>query len=142
MGYFGVAVTHMDNILAGAPNAKQLSEGLAAVENARIAGLPTARERDFVAAVGVFFQGDEKQPGPAASRRRRRGTRSLPLPGLPPRLAVAFAFSESPAYLHAVNARTSVTRMGKQRSLAQNLLRILTLPPLLTCLNFVVLNHF
>lgn len=82
MAYFGVAVTHMDNILAGAPNAKQLSEGLAAVENARIAGLPTARERDFVAAVGVFFKGDEKQPGPARmeafSREMERVSKAYP----------------------------------------------------------------
>ena len=82
MAYFGVAVTHMDNILAGAPNAKQLSEGLTAVEKAKAAGLPTARERDFVAAVGAFFQGDEKQPGPARmevfSREMERVSKAYP----------------------------------------------------------------
>jgi hypothetical protein len=65
MAHYGVAVTHMDNILAGAPSPKQLAEGRAALAKAKAAGLPTPRERDFVAAADAFFEGDEKQPSMA-----------------------------------------------------------------------------
>ena len=62
MAHYGVAVTLMDNILAGAPTPKQLADGKAALGKARAAGLPTQREKDYVAAADVFFAADEKQP--------------------------------------------------------------------------------
>lgn len=62
MAHYGVAVTQMDNILAGAPSPKQLVDGKAALAKARAAGLPTQREKDYVAAADVFFAADEKQP--------------------------------------------------------------------------------
>src|SRR5688572_11771941 len=62
MAHYGTALTLMDNILAGAPTPKQLADGKAALEKARAAGLPTQREKDYVAAADVFFAGDEKQP--------------------------------------------------------------------------------
>lgn len=64
MAHFGVALTHMDNILAGAPTPKQLADGKAALAKARAAGLPTQREKDYVAAAEAFFEADEKQPAP------------------------------------------------------------------------------
>ena len=62
MAHFGVAVTQMDNILAGAPTAKQLTEGRAALAKAQAAGLPTAREKDYVGAAEAFFALDDKAP--------------------------------------------------------------------------------
>jgi len=61
MAHYGVALTQMDNILAGAPSPKQLIDGRAALAKARVAGLPTQREQDYVGAAEVFFAGDEKQ---------------------------------------------------------------------------------
>lgn len=65
MAHYGLALTSMDNILAGAPSPKQLAEGRASLARAREAGLPTQREKDFVAAAEAFFSGDEKQPASA-----------------------------------------------------------------------------
>src|SRR6187402_1626315 len=62
MAHYGVAVTQMDNILAGAPSPKQLVDGRAALAKARVAGLPTKREQDYASAADEFFAGDEKQP--------------------------------------------------------------------------------
>ena len=62
MAHYGVALTLMDNILAGSPTPKQLAEGRAALAKARAAGLQTQREKDFVAAADAFFAADEKQP--------------------------------------------------------------------------------
>jgi pentatricopeptide repeat protein len=65
MAHYGIAVTHMDNILAGAPSPKQLADGRVSLEKAKAAGLATQREKDFVATADAFFAGDEKQPPPA-----------------------------------------------------------------------------
>ena len=65
MAHYGMALTSMDNILAGAPSPKQLAEGRASLAKAREAGLPTQREKDYVAAAEAFFAGDEKQPASA-----------------------------------------------------------------------------
>ena len=62
MAHYGIAVTHMDNILGGAPSPKQIADGKAALARARAAGLPSQREKDYVAAAEEFFAGDEKQP--------------------------------------------------------------------------------
>ncbi len=62
MAHYGIALTFMDNILGGAPSPKQLADGRASLANARTVGLPTAREKDYVAAAEVFFEGGEKQP--------------------------------------------------------------------------------
>ena len=62
MAHYGTAITAMDNILAGAPSPKQLADGKAALDKARAAGLPTQREKDYVAAADTFFAGDDKQP--------------------------------------------------------------------------------
>ena len=62
MAHYGVALTNMDNILAAAPTPKQLADGREALAKAKAAGLPTQREKDFVAAADAFFAGDEKQP--------------------------------------------------------------------------------
>ena len=43
MAHYGIAVTQMDNILAGAPSPKQLVDGRAALAKARVAGSPQAR---------------------------------------------------------------------------------------------------
>jgi tetratricopeptide (TPR) repeat protein len=62
MAHYGIALTQMDNILAGSPTPKQLADGRAALAKAKAAGLPTQREKDFVAAADAFFEADEKQP--------------------------------------------------------------------------------
>lgn len=62
MAHYGIALTYMDNILGGAPSPKQLADGKASLDKARAAGLPTEREKAFVAAADAFFAGEEKQP--------------------------------------------------------------------------------
>ncbi|MGH7277359.1 MAG: hypothetical protein ACREJG_01580 [Candidatus Rokuibacteriota bacterium] len=56
MAHWGTAVAWLGNPLAGAPPAKNVQEGAAAVARAEAAGAKTQRERDYVAAIAAFYK--------------------------------------------------------------------------------------
>jgi hypothetical protein len=55
IAHWGAAVAWLGNPLAGPPVARGLQEGAAAVRRARAAGAGTQRERDYIAAIEVFY---------------------------------------------------------------------------------------
>jgi hypothetical protein len=56
IAHWGAAVAWLGNPLAGPPVPRGLAEGSAAVARARAAGARTERERDYIAAIGVFYK--------------------------------------------------------------------------------------
>ena len=56
MAWWGVAMSWLGNPLAGPPGARGLKEGWTAVEKAKAAGAKTDRERDYIAAVEIFYK--------------------------------------------------------------------------------------
>jgi tetratricopeptide (TPR) repeat protein len=60
MAHWGAAVAWLGNPLAGPPAARGLQEGSAAVTRAKAAGAKTQRERDYIAAIEVFYKDHEK----------------------------------------------------------------------------------
>jgi tetratricopeptide (TPR) repeat protein len=56
IAHWGAAVAWLGNPLAGPPPGTRLREGAAAVERAKAAGARTPRERDYIAAIGVFYR--------------------------------------------------------------------------------------
>ncbi len=59
MGHWGVAMSNYHPLWAP-PTAAELEKGLKAVEKARAAGARTARERDYIAAIEVFYKDSDK----------------------------------------------------------------------------------
>ncbi len=59
MGYWGVAMSNYHPIWAP-PTPEELKKGLAAVETAKSAGAPTERERDYIAAIEVFYKDSDR----------------------------------------------------------------------------------
>jgi tetratricopeptide (TPR) repeat protein len=59
MGYWGIAMSNYHPIWAP-PTATELQKGLSAVEKAKAAGAPTQRERDYIAAIGLFYNDSAK----------------------------------------------------------------------------------
>lgn len=59
MAHWGVAMSNYHPLWAP-PTAAELQKGGRAVEQARAAGLPTPRERDYVAAVELFYKDADK----------------------------------------------------------------------------------
>jgi hypothetical protein len=59
MGYWGVAMSQYHPIWAP-PTAAELQKGLSAVEKAKAAGARTVRERDYIAAIEVFYKDADK----------------------------------------------------------------------------------
>ena len=59
MGYWGIAMSNYHPIWAP-PTAAELKKGLSAVEKAKAVGARTQRERDYIAAIEVFYQGSDK----------------------------------------------------------------------------------
>jgi hypothetical protein len=57
MAYWGMAMSHYHTIW-GPPTESEFAAGRAAAQKAAAVGAPTARERDYIAAIGVFYQGD------------------------------------------------------------------------------------
>ena len=55
MAHWGVAMSNYHPLWAP-PTAAEMQKGLKAVEQARAASLPTQRERDYVAAIGLFYK--------------------------------------------------------------------------------------
>jgi tetratricopeptide (TPR) repeat protein len=60
MAYWGVAMSNYHPLWAP-PTAAELKNGLAAVEKAKLAGARTQRERDYIAAVEVFYKDADKR---------------------------------------------------------------------------------
>lgn len=56
IAHWGAAVAWLGNPLAGAPSARGITEGSAAVERAKLAGAKTQRERDYIAAIEAFYK--------------------------------------------------------------------------------------
>jgi predicted Zn-dependent protease len=59
MGYWGVAMSNYHPIWAP-PTPEEFKKGLAAAEKAKSAGAPTERERDYIAAIEVFYKDADK----------------------------------------------------------------------------------
>lgn len=59
MGYWGIAMTSYHPIWAP-PTAAELQKGSSAIEKAKIAGARTQRERDYIAAIEVFYKDADK----------------------------------------------------------------------------------
>jgi tetratricopeptide (TPR) repeat protein len=59
MAYWGIAMSNYHPIWAP-PTPAELKKGLAAVERARSAGTQTQRERDYIAAIEVFYKDSDK----------------------------------------------------------------------------------
>ncbi|HZP36102.1 MAG TPA: hypothetical protein VFE48_06365 [Methylomirabilota bacterium] len=62
MAHWGVAMAWLGNPLAGPPSARGLQEGSAAVARARAAGARTARERDYIEAIALFYKDADTVP--------------------------------------------------------------------------------
>ena len=59
MGYWGIAMSNYHPIWAP-PNAAELQKGSSAIEEAKAAGARTQRERDYIAAIEVFYRDSDK----------------------------------------------------------------------------------
>ena len=59
MAFWGLAMTHYHPIWE-APDSTVLKQGWAAVERAKAAGAKTQRERDYIAAIEVFYEDSDK----------------------------------------------------------------------------------
>ena len=59
MAYWGVAMSNYHPLWA-APTAAELKRGLAAVEKAKLTGARTQRERDYIAAMELFYKDSDK----------------------------------------------------------------------------------
>lgn len=62
MAWWGVAMVTLGNPLAGAPSPQGLMTGLDAVDRAKAAGAKTERERDYIAAIDLFYRGSGTIP--------------------------------------------------------------------------------
>src|SRR5216683_793797 len=60
MAYWGIAMSNYHPIWAP-PTAAELQKGWSAVEKARVAGAQTQRERDYIAAIEVFYKDSDKR---------------------------------------------------------------------------------
>lgn len=59
MGHWGIAMSYYHTIWTP-PNAAELQNGLSAIEKAKSAGAKTQRERDYIAALEVFYKNSDK----------------------------------------------------------------------------------
>ncbi len=84
MGYWGVAMSLYHPIWVP-PTPADLKKGRAAVEKAKAAGAKTQRERDYIAAIEVFYRDSDKVASPGASARvaQRHATAFGALSGRP-----------------------------------------------------------
>lgn len=62
MAWWGVAMVTLGNPLASAPTPAGLKTGWDAVEKAKAAGARTERERDYIAAIELFYRDGDKVP--------------------------------------------------------------------------------
>jgi len=59
MAYWGIAMSHYHPLWAP-PTAAELQKGSSSVEKAKVAGARTQRERDYIAAIEIFYKGADK----------------------------------------------------------------------------------
>jgi tetratricopeptide (TPR) repeat protein len=59
MGYWGIAMSNYHPIWAP-PTAAELQKGSSAIEKAKVVGARTQRERDYIAAIEVFYKDSDK----------------------------------------------------------------------------------
>src|SRR5207237_1360372 len=59
MGYWGIAISHYHPLWAP-PTAAELQQGASAVAKAKVTGARTQRERDYLAAIEVFYKDADK----------------------------------------------------------------------------------
>ncbi len=59
MGYWGIAASNYHPLWAP-PSAAELQKGWAAIEKAKAAGVKTPRERNYIAAIEVFYKDSDK----------------------------------------------------------------------------------
>jgi hypothetical protein len=62
MAWWGIALATQDNPFVWPISAKQLADGWAAVEKAKALGAKTQRERDYIAAIEVFYKDGDTVP--------------------------------------------------------------------------------
>ena len=62
MAYWGLAVNSLGNSLASAPSAKDARAASEALDRARALGARTPRERDWIEAIGAYYQNHESTP--------------------------------------------------------------------------------
>jgi hypothetical protein len=62
MAWWGIALATQDNPFVWPISAKQLADGWAAVEKAKALGAKTQRERDYIAAIEVFYKDGDAVP--------------------------------------------------------------------------------
>jgi len=62
MAWWGVAMVTLGNPLAGPPSPQGLKVGLEAADKAKAAGAKTERERDYIAAIDLFYRDADKIP--------------------------------------------------------------------------------
>ncbi len=60
MGYWGIAMSRRANPLVGAPDPVVLKDGLEAIAKAKTIGAKTQRERDYIAAIEIYYKDWEK----------------------------------------------------------------------------------
>src|SRR5438552_332320 len=76
MGHWGVAMSLYHPIWV-APSPADLRKGKAAVEKAKSAGAKTERERDYIAAIEIFYKDADKLPHPERARAWRNAMQQL-----------------------------------------------------------------
>ena len=64
MAWWGIALATQDNPFVWPISAKQVEEGWAAIQNAKAIGAKTQRERDYIAALEVFYKDGKTVPHP------------------------------------------------------------------------------
>ena len=62
MAWWGIALATLDNPFVWPISAKQVADGSAAVEKAKALGARTQRERDYIAAIEVFYKNGDTLP--------------------------------------------------------------------------------
>jgi hypothetical protein len=62
MAWWGVALATQDNPFVWPLSAKQVADGWAAIEKAKAIGAGTQRERDYIAALELFYRDGDKVP--------------------------------------------------------------------------------
>jgi tetratricopeptide (TPR) repeat protein len=62
MAWWGIALATLDNPFVWPISAKQVADGWAAVEKAKALGAKTQRERDYIAAIELFYKDGETVP--------------------------------------------------------------------------------
>ena len=60
MAHWGIAISQRANPLVGPPDAGALKRGLEAVEKAKAAGAKTQREKDYIAAIELYYKDSDK----------------------------------------------------------------------------------